>query len=331
MQLARFRRRARARYPGQARDAPFEGGVRVKCPKCGFEQPADRPDCARCGVIFAALRRPTARAAAPPRAGGRAEATSAGPPGLDVEGRRALAIGGAVAAVLLAVPFLRFVFTPLLVIVHELGHTAASWVFGYPAVPAFDFVYGGGWSLRGGRSAGLLVLVVLAFAGPCWLYRRNRRTLAVLAALLGAWALLAATAWHQTLVGAAGHGTELLVAGIFLYRGLSGQAVRHSLERPLYVAFGAYLLLQVAAFAGRLATGAGARAEYEQGKGGVLNDLHDIALDLHLGLGLQLGTAGVAAILLACCALPPAGAWWWHRHRAAIHDCLARLLEREPA
>lgn len=302
----------------------------MKCPKCGFEQASERPDCPRCGVIFAALRRRAARPAAGPVPGAR-EGAAAGRPGLDAQGRRALAIGAPIAVVLLAVPFLRFVFTPLLVLVHELGHTAASWVFGYPAVPAFDFVYGGGWSLRGGRNAGLVIVVVLAFAGLGWLYRSNRRALSALAVLFGAWALLAATAWHQTLVSAMGHGTELLVAGIFLYRGLSGQAVRHAVERPLYFAFGAYLLLQVATFAGRLATRPGARAEYERGKGGVLNDLHDVALDLHLGLGLQLGTAGVATILLACCAIPPVGAWLWHRHREAIHERLARLLERGPA
>jgi uncharacterized protein (DUF2062 family) len=42
---------------------------------------------------------------------------------LDVEARRALAGGFALAVFVTAVPFLRFVFHTLITLVHELGHT----------------------------------------------------------------------------------------------------------------------------------------------------------------------------------------------------------------
>ncbi len=76
-----------------------------------------------------------------------------------------MGIGLVLALILPRFPFLNFIFTPILTIVHELGHTVASWLFGYPAYPAFDFQYGGGvtvWNLERGP---LIVLGVLAAAG----------------------------------------------------------------------------------------------------------------------------------------------------------------------
>jgi len=42
---------------------------------------------------------------------------------------------------------------------HELGHCVTFWVFGYPAVPAFDFQYGGGmtYPVMGRRPCRLLL------------------------------------------------------------------------------------------------------------------------------------------------------------------------------
>ena len=45
---------------------------------------------------------------------------------------------------MLLVPPLKFLFHPRCTIVHELGHTAVAWLFGFTAIPAFDFQYGGG-------------------------------------------------------------------------------------------------------------------------------------------------------------------------------------------
>ena len=298
----------------------------MQCPKCGFELPTPRPDCARCGVVFARVRD---RTGAPPPAPVPAASITAGPAAEDAESRRALLVGAAIAAVLMAVPLLRFLFSPLSTLVHEIGHSVASWLFGYPAIPSFDFVYGGGWSLRSERNAGVVLLLVAAFAGTCWLYRSNRRTLALLGAIAVPWLVLAVSRWHDLLIAFMGHGGELIFSGLFLYRGLSGRSCRVAVERPLYVAFGAFMLLRVLTFSWGLATNEDARAEYEEGKGGVLNDLHDIALDLHGRLGLPVGTAHVATFLMLCCALPPLCAWQWHRHRNAIRDWLARRLDRE--
>src|SRR5258705_7805858 len=96
------------------------------CPSCGFEQHEGNTTCLRCRV-------PLISASAP-----------IGPAALSRDAWRALGIGAVLAVVLTLIPFTRILFQPLITIVHELGHAVVAWMFGYPAVPAFDFSYGGG-------------------------------------------------------------------------------------------------------------------------------------------------------------------------------------------
>lgn len=62
---------------------------------------------------------------------------------IDNDAWKSLGTGFMIALVALLVPFLGFIFGYLGILVHELGHAVAAWMFGYPAVPAFDFQYGG--------------------------------------------------------------------------------------------------------------------------------------------------------------------------------------------
>ena len=83
-----------------------------------------------------------------------------------------------------------------------------------------------------------------------------------------------------------GHGTELLIAGIFFYRALSGAAVVHSVERPLYAAIAFFIVFSDINFSYRLMTSPFARAEYADAKGGGhWMDFSRIAIDhLHVNL-----------------------------------------------
>lgn len=182
--------------------------------------------------------------------------------------RRALAVGGALALVVFFVPFLRFVFHTLITLVHELGHTLAAWAFGIPAVPAFDFVYGGGVTVYQGRSAGLTVLIYLAFAGLAYRLREDRGYLTALAVWVCAYTLAAFTPVHEAIEIAMGHGSELVFAGIFLYRALTGSGCRAPGERPLYAFCSFFILLSDVAFALSLLTSTANVADYEEAKGG---------------------------------------------------------------
>lgn len=211
-------------------------------------------------------------------------------------------MGGAVAIVVYLVPFTRFVFHVLVTLVHELGHAAAAWAFGTPAVPAFDFVYGGGVTIDPGRSTGLMILIYAAFAA---IALRLRRAGAGWVAAFGLWVvvytLAAFTPVHEAIEIAMGHGSELVFAGIFLFRALDGRACRVPAERPLYAACAVFILLSDVAFASGLLTSGAKVAEYENAKGGGhWMDFSRLA-DEYLHVDLQ---AVAFFFLLACCAVP---------------------------
>ncbi len=154
---------------------------------------------------------------------------------------------------------------------------------------------------------------MLAFLGAGWAalaWSRRRNPLALGLVLGGAalWALLSFTLGSEIAVLGMGHGAELVLGGLFLWRALTGRSVVHQAERPLYFAIGIFVVLQAALLAGGILGGGETRAEYEAGKGGILdNDLVRIA-DL---LGTRLDA--IAFLLLAGCAatLPAAFLCWW--------------------
>ncbi|MBZ5637950.1 MAG: zinc ribbon domain-containing protein [Acidobacteriia bacterium] len=288
------------------------------CPKCGFEQPEGGAECPRCGIVFARFE----GAGPGPRAPGPAAAGSDVRP-IDGDGWRALGIGAGAAIVVFLVPFTSFVFSYFLVLLHELGHAAAGWIFGYPSVPAFDFSYGGGVTMHQDRQAALVVLVYAAIALGGWLLRGRRVALAVLAAATALYSLLAWTRGHEAVVLFMGHGSELVFAGIFLHRALSGEGLVARAERPAYAFVAIFTLLFDVRFALRLLGSPLERAIYEEAKGGGhWMDFSRLADDyLHTSLG------AVALLFLAACALPPLLAILAHRYRPRLEAVLARILE----
>jgi len=238
----------------------------------------------------------------------------------------ALGIGLALACVVLAMPRLRFVLSYLTVLIHEFGHAVVGWVFGYASIPAFDFTYGGGITTIDHRSPWLLGFVYVLFVGILCAYRRNRTTLVCLVVALGVFALCAHTAAHKVLILFMGHGMELLLAGVFLYRALSGSAVVHGAERPLYAACGFFIVFSDMAFAHGLWSNSAHRAAYANAKGGGhMMDFSRIAMD-YLGVKLP----SVAFFFLVCCVVPLVVSVVVYRYQERIFDFLARRVEREP-
>ncbi len=241
----------------------------MDCPKCGYLQPDGPAACERCGIVFARYRPPggvtAADAAALPLPGRAVRPAADGAPRAST---RSLAIAAGLGALFVAVPPLRFFGSFLSTLVHEFGHTVVAWAFGYPSIPAFDFVYGGGVTIHDARNPGLLILAAGAFVFACGWFRKNAWILAALGGLATAYLLLAFTSGHEFLIVAAGHACELLLAALFVYRGVTGSACRIEAERPCYVAAGTFLALHAAHFGARLATSAEFRALYEDAKGG---------------------------------------------------------------
>lgn len=298
----------------------------MTCPGCGFSLGEPAEACPCCGLIFerwrerrgaeeavaVALAAPVAlpRPAESPDPGGAAPV-------------RALAWGVPLGLLLTVLPLLRFIAGYLATLVHELGHAVAAWLFGYPAIPAFDFLYGGGVTIHQGRSAGLLVLIYAGLLAAGWFWRRNRRALVVLAAFTLLHVAIAATAAHEALHLAAGHGAEIVFAVIFLWRGVTGRACHVRLEQPLYVMAGTFLLVHLAVFAGELASSPAARDDYENAKGG--GGWMDLS---RLAVMTGSDVASLAGLLVVAALAAPLVVWAAVRRSEDVDRALDTLLAR---
>lgn len=221
-------------------------------------------------------------------------------------GHKAVAAGAALGVAVYLVPFLRFVFSYLNVLAHELGHTVAAWAFGYPAVPAFDWRYGGGVTLSSERSLPVFLLCWAALGSLVYLSRDEIRRRNLLLIVVAAYGVTAFTDLHRALELAAGHGMELILAGVFLFRSWTGRSVVHAVERPLYAACGVFMILGNLSLSWGLMTDVDARTVYGMAKGGGhWMDLDRLALDF-LGLGLPT----VAFVLFAACWVTPPAVFW---------------------
>ncbi|MDA8016309.1 MAG: hypothetical protein MPN21_02575 [Thermoanaerobaculia bacterium] len=213
------------------------------------------------------------------------------------EARGVLTVGFVAAAVVLAVPFLGFVFSYLGILIHETGHTLTAWLFGYPAVPAFDFRYGGGVSIYQTRSSAVLLVLALGALWALWTAWQLPRWRRVVATVLGLWVLLIVTPLHQMTILAMGHGFELMVAGLFLYKAASGRGFEIEAERPAYAFAGWFLVLFNARFAWRLVASPEQRQLYGAAKGGGhWMDFSVLARDF-LGISLQ-AVSGLYLVLV---------------------------------
>src|SRR5205085_4916566 len=150
-------------------------GVTASCPKCGFEEPESATECSRCGIVFGKWTpSPAAKPALSGAEGRHPLPTGEVTQGLGAAELRILGIGLVLAIVITAIPFARFIFHPIIILVHELGHAVAGWLLGYPSIPSFDFVYGGGITPRGPFQIAVGLVVAGAFAYLGYIFRENR-------------------------------------------------------------------------------------------------------------------------------------------------------------
>ena len=268
----------------------------------GDDRVGQRTRCRGCGApIVVPAAAPADPSRAPRRVGGKpAKRRSKAWWSVDRETWVALGIGAVLAAVALVVPPIEFMLGVLLTVIHELGHTATAWVLGSPAFPRFDLTYGGGLSTRFDRQPILVAVGCGWFALALWRAPNDRRELVPWAIGAAVWGVAVFTPLRDPLIVAMGHGSELLFAGIFLYRALSGNQVLRSEERPLYAALGLFILAFDARFAISLITSDAHREAYGAAKGGGdWMDFSRIAADFGWSL------PSVARLFLVACALTP--------------------------
>jgi hypothetical protein len=243
----------------------------------------------------------------------------------DTETVKTLAAGLFLAILLISFAQTHFIFSYLPTIIHEFGHAVAGWLFGYPSIPSFDFMFGGGITWHIERWPVLIILVYTAIAWGLYTYRHNSVTLKVIATITLLYTILALSNWHDCLILFMGHGGELIFAGIFGYRAMSGFGCRYEVERLLYAMLAFFTVLTNLELAWLLVFNAERRSLYEEGKGGLLdNDFVRIANE-YFGVDLTV----VMIFFALICILTIVLTWGVYRYRRLWHYWVLRLLEKD--
>jgi hypothetical protein len=231
---------------------------------------------------------------------------------IDREGWKALGIGLGLAVVVCLVPLLAYIIDFLRLIIHEAGHTVTAWLLGYPTIPILR--PGGGVSAALARPTWMIVLLLAALGKLLYeAYRTKRHAVAV---SIGAafYLLVMFSHLRLLLITSMGHGAELIVASLFLYRAISGQSILVRAERPLYATVALMIFGLDLRFYARLLLASEAQADYREGFDGRSNDLVRIAEEF---LHVQLHS--VVIVFLILCLLAPGAVLLyhgWYRARA---------------
>jgi hypothetical protein len=222
----------------------------------------------------------------------------AGRTGGETAGRRrrlSVLLATGLAAILLGRLFpMSLVSDGISFLVHELGHTAVSILFGSFAVPAVVLTVTFEQSLLSVLGVWVLLLIVL------WRFRTVRVFSIPFGAFCLVYPFLARSPLHVSLITLAGHGAEIGCAAFFLWRAAAGDLEREW-ERPGWALLGWLLWIRNIGPAWGLATSREARTDYLSVSFSGDNDLVRIAKSS----GLALDSVG-AVFLLVAVAVPAA-------------------------
>ena len=277
----------------------------MDCPRCSAPAEDDAIDCPSCGIVFAKWR------PKPPR-----PRPAPAPPqllGIPRAGWKAAGLGLALALTLTWFPFLSFILSPLTTMVHEIGHTAVLWLFGYPAIPAFDFANGGGVTMSDlERVPSVVGAWVMGLVVLLWWQRERKGVFALLVGAAILYALAYDTTRETLAITLGGHGGEIAFGALFLYRGLTGWGCKIEAERPIYAFLAFMILFSGVRLAISLQGNTIERYWYLQGKGGID---HDLVTGAQI-LSMKLESLARLMMLAEVLAIP--AAFWAAARRKAI-------------
>lgn len=244
--------------------------------------------------------------------------------GVEAAGWLAFAMGAGLALLTELLPFLRMLVGYFVVLVHEIGHALAGWLFGYPSLPAFDFSYGGGVTLHQAQQPWIVAAVYVLLVACAWVFRANRSSLGLVLTTILLYSALVFTRASDVAMIAMGHGAELIFAALFLHRALSGNACHHAAERVAYAWIGFHIVFHDLRFAFGLLTNGFEREMYAAAKGG--GHWMDFSRLANEYFGVSLET--VAGLFFFLCLLPPAlalAASWLRPELAVLRERLGAL------
>lgn len=219
-----------------------------------------------------------------------------------------LVAGSVLAPVLSLTPLLSLIGWYLAALVHEMGHTAAAWLVGVPAIPALGITAEAA-TVHGDQILPLAAFVWLASGWALWRIEREPLRWSLLAVLMVSYPVIAFGPARELVHLTSGHLFELAIGGVFIGRALSNGFTHSQAERVLYATLGWFLLGRNLVLTIGLATSASARAEYAtSGSFGTVNDYIRLASEL----GWSLEVVAVLMSMLALCVAPAViGLWCW--------------------
>ncbi len=129
---------------------------------------------------------------------------------------------------------------------HEIGHTVPAWLYGYVALPGFDFSYGGGMTwIMGGQVLPLMFACDAALLWVVYALREHRGLQIAVIGLLLFHLVTGLTDTHLVVIDFAGPLAEIGFAGFFLYRAWLNLAPRGAGERWLNAIIGWGMMIRV--------------------------------------------------------------------------------------
>ncbi|MCJ8328451.1 MAG: hypothetical protein HRT89_06500 [Lentisphaeria bacterium] len=241
------------------------------CPGCAKRLPADAVLCTDCGYHLQAASKLNLQK--PP------DKVKDGPQIQKFTKRSwsSLGIGLVLALILSVFQFPKFVMSYFIILVHETGHALASWVFGSPALPQFNFQYGGGITRHLLKQEPLYYMATYIFlAWLIYLNRKNIIGLLVFIPVFIVYAIINHSGQHHLLVTFMGHGFELVIAIIFIYRAIGGTSMEYRFDQPIYAMCGFFILIYDAIFTFKLLYDPGVEHMYRNRPDGHVNDFEKL-------------------------------------------------------
>ena len=300
------------------------------CPHCGFDNHDLAFECEKCGIVFSKIGHSEPPLTRPPATLSPPRGERVG--GAGVRGRyewKLIAIG-IVGALLVNIFWLtRAPFDILRVLFHEMGHAIVAWLLGHPAIPAFDFMFGGGLTTWGQFHLSIAIAIAAGLGFLGWRLRENRIAVAVIAAIFVLWLIVVTKDWRrETAIAAAGVLFEILFASTFLFMAVAGIGWRiPEIERPLGAIIAFYTEFHVWTFLIQLTRSQEFLAQYKEGKGGALmNDLETVALNLKIYLGMDSTIQSVAKMILVLSFIPFGVAFWLALQRDRVEAAVDELI-----
>lgn len=221
-------------------------------------------------------------------------------------------VGAAASVAFLWIPFTAWMGWFLASLVHEMGHAACAWFFGMPAIPVISLA-GEAAAVHQDQSTFLVACVTVALVVLAWRFLEGRTRWITIACVVPTYLALAFTDGKELLHLSAGHGSELVFAGVCLFRALDGGFTESAAERVTYAMLGWAIWARNVSLCFGLATSADARAQYEgSGSFGLTNDYLRIAHDV---TNTSVSTVAVVMLLAAACVAPAAVGVWRLRSR----------------